>query len=125
MRHARDSIREGLTRVWDSGGREFVTFELMRDPAAGTADPDLWAQWLEGELNLRWPRDDDPRTALPRLGVPLPAGAFISFHTPGETVIVNALDARIDDVAGFLARWFECVFDAPPRFGVAVRVDRS
>lgn len=125
MRRARDAIREGLARVWDSGGREFVTFELVRDPASGRADPELWAQWIDGQLNLRWPREDDPRTALPRLGVPLPPRAFVSFHAPGETAQVNALDARIDDVAEFLERWFDRVLDAPPRFGVEVRVDRQ
>jgi hypothetical protein len=125
MRRVRDAIREGLARVWSSGGREFVTFDLVRDPRDGRSDPDRWAQWLEGEMNLRWPHDDDPRTALPRLGVPLPPGSFVSFHVPGETVIVSALDARIDDVAEFLARYFDRVLDAPPGFGVDVRVDRQ
>lgn len=122
MRRARDTIREGLARVWDSGGREFVTFELSD---GGRADPDLWVQWLEGEVNAAWPRDDDPRTGLPRLGVPLPPGAFVASHVPGGNAIVNVLDCRIDDVAEFVDRWFDRVLDAGPRYDVEVRVQRS
>jgi hypothetical protein len=125
MRRARDAIREGLARVWDSGGREFVTFELVREPRSGKSDPDLWAQWIDGQVNLRWPRDDDPLTALPRLGVPLPPGALVASHDPGATAIVHAFDARIDDVAEFLERWFDRVLGAPPRFTVETRVDRQ
>ena len=120
MKRPRDAIREGLARVWDSGGRSFVTFELVR---GGRPDPDLWAQWLDGEVNLRWPFDEDPRTALPRLGAALPPGAFVASHVPGGSVIVNALDARIDDVAEFLDRVFLRVLGADPRYEVEIRVE--
>ena len=122
MRRARDTIREGLARVWDSGGREFVTFELAQD---GRPNPDQWVQWLEGEVNATWPRDDDPRSALPRLGVRLPPGAFVASHAPGGNAIVNALDCRIEHVAEFVDQWFDRVLDAGPRYEVEARVDRS
>jgi hypothetical protein len=122
MRRARDAIREGLAGVWDSGGRTFVTFELVRH---GRADPDRWVQWIDGQVNLAWPRDDDPAEALPRLGVALPPGACLVSHQPGSNVIVNALDVRIDDVAAFLDRWFQRVLDADPRSEVATRTEHS
>lgn len=122
MRRPRDVVREGLARVWDTGGRSFVTFELVRD---GRPDADLWVQWIDGEVNLRWPRDDDPRTAVPRLGVPLPPGAIVGSHTAGGNVIVHALDARIDDMAEFIDRWFQRVLDAGARYDVEARVDRQ
>jgi hypothetical protein len=120
VRRAREAIREGLARVWDSGGRSFVTFELLRD---GRPDPDLWVQWLEGELNLRWPHDEDPRTGIARRGVPLPPGALVGTHVPGANAVVHALDARIDDVAEFVDAWFQRVLDADGRYEVEARVD--
>jgi hypothetical protein len=122
MRRAREAIREGLAGVWDSGGRTFVTFELLRH---GEAAPDAWAQWIDGQLNLAWPRDDDPAAALARLGVSLPAGAYVESWQGGSNVIVNALDVRIDDVAAFLDRWFQRVLDAEPKYEVEVRTDRA
>lgn len=121
MRRPRDAIREALSRVWDSGGREFVTFELVGPD--DRPDGDRWAQWLEGEVNLRWPLDEDPRTALPRLGAPPPPGAYVAFHAPGENVIVNVLDARIDDVADFLDRCFARVLARDVRYRVEARVE--
>lgn len=122
MRGPRDTIRDGLARVWDSGGREFVTFELVRD---GRADPDRWVQWLEGEVNVRWPHDDDPRTGLPRRGAPPPPSALVGSHQPGGNVIVYAGDARIDDVAEFVDRCFQRVLGGGARYEVAVRVERN
>ena len=121
MRSTRDAIREGLARVWGSGGREFVTFELAD---GGRTDPDRWVQWLEGDVNLRWPLDEDPRTALLRLGAAPPPGAVVGFHTPGGNACVHALDARIDDVAEFIDRVFRRVLGAPSRYEVEVRVER-
>ena len=120
MRRPRDTIRDGLAQVWNSGGREFVTFELVRD---GRADADQWVQWLDGVVNLRWPHDDDPRTALPRLGAPPPPSAVVGSHQPGGNAIVHAPDSRIDDVAEFIDRCFQRVLGAGARYEIAVRVE--
>lgn len=125
MRRARDAIRDGLSRVWDSGGRRFVTFELVRD---GRPDAHAWVQWIDGQVNLAWPREDDPADALPRLGVRLPAGASAMSHRPADrdapgNAIVHAFDVRIDDVAEFIDRWFVRVLDAPSHYEVEARVD--
>ena len=120
MRGPRETIRDGLAQVWDSGGRSFVTFELVR--GAG-ADPDRWVQWLDGDVNLRWPLDGDPRTELVRLGAPPPTGAIVGFHAPGGNVVVHALDARIDDVAEFIDRCLRRILGGGDAYTVAVRIE--
>lgn len=120
VRRTRDDVRDGLAAVWDSGGRRFVTFEA---DDGGRPDPDRWIQWLDGEINLRWPRHDDPRTALPRLGVALPAGASVVWHVPGENACLGIWDTRIDDVADLVDALFRRVLGAPPAYRVAVRTE--
>lgn len=115
---AADPIRESLGRVWNSGGRRFVTFELV---AGGRPDPERWVQWLEGELNLRWPYEEDPRTALPRLGVHLPAGASVQWHVPGENACLGVWDTRIDDVAALVHALFDRVLGGGARSEVVSR----
>jgi len=47
----------------------------------------------------------------------------VAFHAPGENVIVNVLDARIDDVADFLDRCFARVLSQDLRYRVEARVE--
>lgn len=118
-----DRIRAGLAEVWDTAGRRFVTFEMIGDD--GRPDPDLWVQWIDGELNLRWPFDDDPAAGLPRRGVRLPAAASVRSHVPGANAIVGAWDLRIDDTAEFIDAVFRRVLARGPRWDVEARIDEA
>ncbi|MCG3134112.1 MAG: hypothetical protein HMLKMBBP_01398 [Planctomycetes bacterium] len=118
---ARDAMLAGLREVWPTGGRKFVTFELLGDDGRG--DPDVWIQWLDGELNLAWPFDEDPADELPRRGAPPPRGASVSSWQPGSNAILGAWDARDHDVADFCDRVFVRVFGARAGYAVEVRVD--
>jgi hypothetical protein len=116
----RDDIRRALAQVWDAQGRRFATFEALA--ARGEPDPDRWVQYLDGELNVRWPIDEEPAVALPRRGVALPAGAFPSWHVVGRNAVFAVGDARLEDVALLVDRLFETIV-APDAAGVAVRVE--
>lgn len=117
----RDAMLAGLREVWSSGGRRFVTFEL--EGPDGRPDPDLWIQWLDGEINMAWPSDDEPAAELVRRGAPPPRGAAVTSWQPGQNVILGAWDARDEDVADFLDRVFVRIFDARRGYRVQVRID--
>ena len=85
-----EAITEGLERVWRSQGRQFVSFE---------ADEDRWVQYLDGELNVSWPGDEDPAGAFDRLGITLPTGAFVESWSPGTNAIVAVGALLLPDVA--------------------------
>jgi hypothetical protein len=113
-------VRDGLAAVWDSKGRKFVTFEAETSRSEA---PELWVQYLDGELNLSWPEDDDPRTTLPRRGVTLPAGAFVTFHTPLGSAQIAVGDVVLDDVASLILELFERVLASATAFELTSRVE--
>ena len=119
-----DVIRHGLAEVWSSQGRRFVTFETAE---RGAPQDDRWVQYLDGELNVRWPLEEEPAPALARRGVALPAGAFVSWHTAGTAVSANAVfavgDAQLDDVARFVDALFASVIAAGTDASLSYRVD--
>jgi len=117
-----DVVRRGLADVWDSGGRKFVTFEATRREGV---DPDRWIQYVDGELNVRWPLDDEPALALPRLGVTLPAGAFPSWHVAGANAAIAVGDVRIEEVARLVVSLFEKIVDRDGGHGIAARVEEG
>jgi hypothetical protein len=115
-----DVVRRGLAEVWESRGRKFVTFEVAgrRGP-----DADRWVQFLDGELNVRWPLDAEPAVELPRRGVALPPGAFVSWHVAGSNAVIAVGDARIDDVARLVESLFAKVVAEDNGFRLQSRVD--
>jgi len=113
-------VRRGLAEVWETQGRRFVTFEPA-DEAGPRAD--RWIQFLDGELNLRWPRQDDPRRALARLGVELPPGAAVAWHVAGSNAVIATGDAPLEDVARFVVCLFDAVLARHPGERLAARVD--
>lgn len=116
-----ETIRSGLAAVWETQGRTFVTFEARtRD---GT-DPDRWVQYLDGEVNARWPLEEEPGPALAKRGVTLPRGAFVAWHAAGENAVFGVGDVLLEDVARFVAELFEKVVAVGSRAGLAARVDR-
>ena len=115
-----DVVRRGLAEVWDTRGRRFVTFEVLR---RGGADADRWVQYLDGELNVRWPLDDEPAVALAQRGVALPAGAFVSWHVAGVNAVIAVGDARLDDVARLVVSLFETVVAREDGFRLGARID--
>jgi len=94
------AIREVLDRIWTSQGREFASFEIVR---GGRADPDRWVQYLDGELNVRWPFEAAPGSELPRAGIRLPRGVRVLSWFPGENAVLAAGDLRVDEVALLVA----------------------
>jgi hypothetical protein len=114
-----ETIRRGLTEVWTTQGRKFVTFE----PAARGAGGDRWVQYLDGEVNASWPLDEEPAVALARRGVTLPAGAFAAWHTAGSNAVFAMGDASLDDVARFIAGLFVRVLGDGSATPLTGRVD--
>lgn len=106
-----DVIRSGLAEVWQTQGRSFVTFEA----APGGEGEDAWIQYLDGELNLRWDRDEDPAVALARLGVALPRGAFVGYWTPRANAIIAVGDLLLDDVARLIHELFTVLAERAAR----------
>jgi len=113
-------VLRGLAQVWDTRGRKFVTFETL---GRGGPDSDRWVQFLDGELNVRWPLDAEPAVELARRGVALPAGAFVAWHVGGANAAISVGDARIDDVARLVVSLFEKVVADDVRFRLTARVD--
>lgn len=91
----RAEIRRALAEVWDTQGRKFVTFE---PESSSGPQADRWIQFLDGEVNVRWPLAEDPGTALPRLRVTLPRGAAVRWWVPNENALIDTGDAPIDEV---------------------------
>jgi hypothetical protein len=115
-----DVVRRGLAEVWDTRGRKFVTFEVL---GRGGPDAERWVQFLDGELNVRWPLDAEPAAELARRGVTLPTGAFVAWHVAGVNAAIDVGDARIDDVARLVESLFEKVVAGEVGFRLGARVD--
>jgi hypothetical protein len=115
-----DVIAGALAGVWTSQGRRFATFEVAERP--GNAS-DRWIQYLDGELNVRWDRDEEPAVALPRLAVALPRGAFLGWHQPRQNAVIEVGDVALPEVARLVLDLFEKVVAAGPGFRVAARVE--
>jgi hypothetical protein len=98
------AITSGLQAVWRTQGRHFVSFECDE-----TAECDVFVQYLDGELNVSWPFDEDPAALL---GV-LPRGAFVLSWQPHGAVIVAVGDLLADEVAAFIAHVFRNVLALP------------
>jgi hypothetical protein len=113
-------IRDGLAEVWETRGRKFVTFEVE---VRGGTDADRWIQYLDGELNVRWPLDEEPALALARRGVALPRGAFVGFGVPRENAVIEVGDALLEDVARLVEALFAQVVAGEPGFTLTSRVD--
>ena len=98
-------IRSTLAAVWSPGSSDFASFEVegRRDGA------ERWVQFLDGQLNVCWPRDDDPRNALRTLGVALPTGFRVQFHHPGANCVILCGDADLDRVASVVLALLERV----------------
>jgi hypothetical protein len=120
MSGLRATIRRGLAEVWDTQGRKFVTFEPESDSGP---QADRWIQFLDGELNLRWPLDEDPRTALVRRGVALPRGAGVRWWVAQQNALIDAGDAPIEDVAALIESLFVRIVARSPRDRIVARVD--
>lgn len=116
-----DVVREGLAAVWSTQGREFVTFEVEgpRGP-----DADRWIQFLDGELNVRWPIDEEPVPALARRGIVLPRTALAEWHVAGRNAAFDTGDAPVEDVARFVVALFERIVAGEPSFRIVARVER-
>lgn len=95
---------DALATVWPDQGRIFVTFE---DPE----DDSSFLQFVDGQLNLAWPFDDDPRTRLPRVGVPLPPGVRVLSWTRHGTAVLHNGDLRCDETAAWIDLLLERVLD--------------
>jgi hypothetical protein len=115
-----DTIRRGLAEVWDSQGRRFVTFEVE---GGSGPDADRWVQYLDGELNVRWPLDEEPAAALRRRRVALPPGAFVSWHVANENALFGVGDVLLDDLAPFIEKLFAEFVADDARFRLVSRVD--
>jgi hypothetical protein len=115
-----DVIRGGLSEVWASKGRTFATFEVE---GRSGPDADRWIQYVDGRLNVRWPISEAPAGALASRGIAPPAGAFSSFHVPGESAIFEVGDARLDEVASFIDALFANIVAERRDYHVASRVD--
>jgi hypothetical protein len=116
----RAAIRRGLDEVWDTQGRKFVTFE---PEGASGPQADRWIQFLDGEVNVRWPLDEDPRTAFARDGVALPRGAAVRWFVPNENALIDTGDAPIDEVAGLIETLFVRIVAPGSRTRLVARVD--
>ena len=114
-----ETIRGGLERVWHTQGREFASFELIR---GGRPDPDLWVQYLDGELNLRWPLMDEPGQALGARGVPPPVGAFLLSFQPGANAIFAVGALVLDDLALWIDGLVREVLAGGEAHGIECRV---
>lgn len=110
-------VREALAAVWPTQGRQFVTFEAH-------ADDDAWVQYIDGQINLSWPLDEDPRTALPRLGVALPRGSFPGVWTAGRAAILYVGDVLLDDVAALVLALFDRCLASDRPAALRVRLER-
>ncbi len=93
------SVRDGLERVWSTQGREFVTFEAE-------GNEDLWIQYLDGELNVRWPLTDALDSGLDRLGVSRPPGTLLLSVSPGSNAVLGVGALELDDVASLIDELF-------------------
>ena len=120
MSGRRATIRSALAEVWDTQGRKFTTFE---EEGASGPQADRWIQFLDGELNVRWPLAEAPNTALPRCGVALPRGASVRWWVAGENALIDTGDAPIDEVAGLIEALFAQIVAPGSRNSVAARVD--
>ena len=109
----RERIRDGLERVWHAHGRSFLTIE-------DAGDEERFVQFLDGQLNVAWPFDDDPAELLPRRRAAPPAGVRVLSWRPGGTFVAHTGDLRLDETAEWVARLLERVLDVDD---VAVRVE--
>ena len=116
----RDTIRRALAEVWDTQGRKFVTFE---PEGASGPQAERWIQFLDGEVNVRWPLAEDPRTALPRHGVRLPRGAVVRWFVANENALIDAGDAPVEDVAELIETLFARIVAPSPSGRIVARVD--
>jgi hypothetical protein len=114
-----DVIRRALDEVWTTQGARFATFEV----GATGADADLWVQYLDGELNVRWPLAGAPAVEFALRGVVLPAGAFVEWWAPGENAVVAVGALRVDEVAALVDSLLANVLAARADFPLNVRVD--
>ena len=124
MKRARgnlDVICDGLAAVWSTQGREFVTFEVE---GPGGPDADHWIQFLDGELNVRWPVHEEPATALASRGIALPRTAFAKWHVAGRNAAFDTGDAPLGEVARFVEALFERIVAGQSSFRVIARVER-
>src|SRR5262245_5380210 len=117
----RATILRGLEAVWATQGREFVTFEPSEDSGP---QADLWIQFLDGEVNVRWTSGEDPSTELTRRSVRLPRGAAMRSFVPGSNVVIDVGDAPIGEVADLIDALFTRIVARAPRRRVVARVDR-
>lgn len=106
-------LRAALAEVWASHGRRFLTIEDADDDSR-------FVQYLDGQLNVAWPFDDEPEELLERLGIRLSAASFVLAWTPGGTAILAVGDLLQEDVAALLE---EIVDEALECGDVHVRVD--
>lgn len=120
MSRNRATIRRALAEVWDTQGRKFVTFE---PEGASGPQADRWIQFLDGEVNVRWPLAADPHAELARRGVALPRGAAIRWWIPHENALVDTGDAPIDEVAELIEALFALVLATAPGDRLVARVD--
>lgn len=110
-------IRSTLAAVWAPGSADFASFEVE-----GRRDgEERWVQFLDGQLNVRWPRPDDPRTGLAALGVRLPTGVRVAFHHPGQNCVLLCGDADVDTLASLVLELLERVEGLGP--GSSLRCD--
>jgi hypothetical protein len=98
-------VREALSEVWGSGGRRFATFE-------DADDENHFVQYLDGQLNVAWPRERSPEDALRSARVALPGSAFVISWTAFGTAQIAVGDLLLDDVAALIVRILTRVFDA-------------
>ncbi len=116
-----ETIRRGLAEVWASKGRSFVTFEAKR---GARSDPDLWVQYLDGELNVRWPLGEEPATALARRGVSLPPRAFVGFWAADQNAVFEVGDVLLEPLAAFVDALFASVVAGDRGYEVEARVEQ-
>jgi hypothetical protein len=120
MSRNRDTIRRGLAEVWDTQGRKFATFEP--DDESGP-QADRWIQYLDGEINVRWPLAEDPSTALAGRAVQLPRTAAVRWFVANENAVIDTGDAPIDDVADLIDSLFARIVATDPGARIVCRVD--
>ena len=106
-------MTEALVEVWDSGGRRFVTVEDAEDDA-------YFLQYVDGQLNVAWPFDSEPESALAALGSDLPEGAFVLSWAPRGTLQVAVGDLLLDDVSDLMELLLDRVLEVD---AVVVRVE--